>query len=308
MNQDKVSAFLYLKIESKEENYENIYPPFISKRRLKIGTFKVTSTGHKLGERFLKIIFDNALKSKVEEIYVTIFDHREEQLRLISLIEEWGFKLWGFKNTINGKERVYVRNFSKISSDNLLESYPFIDRNNCVFIVPIYPQYHTELFPDSILNNESSFDFQESQPHRNAIRKVYISRSKFSDLKKGDIILFYRTGGRFKGVISTIGVVDSIVKNIENEEKFISLCRKRSVFSNEELKNHWNYYPNLRPFIVNFLYVASFPTPKVTLDRLIELGIIKSIEDVPRGFMKIEKDKFEKFLKESRADESYFIN
>jgi len=30
--------------------------------------------GFRLGERFLKIIFDNALKQKVEEIYVTIFE------------------------------------------------------------------------------------------------------------------------------------------------------------------------------------------------------------------------------------------
>ncbi|HWV75270.1 MAG TPA: PIN domain-containing protein, partial [Pseudosphingobacterium sp.] len=106
-------AFLFLKIENEEESYHNIAPIFKPKKRLKIGTFKVTSTGYKLGERFLKIIFDNALANNVDEIYVTIFDKREEQQRLIALLEEWGFKFWGLKATENGVEKVYVRDFSK---------------------------------------------------------------------------------------------------------------------------------------------------------------------------------------------------
>ena len=68
-----VKAFLYLKREGTQENYDDITPVFPRKKRLKIGTLKVTSTGLKLGERFLKIIFDNALQYDVDEIYVTIF-------------------------------------------------------------------------------------------------------------------------------------------------------------------------------------------------------------------------------------------
>jgi hypothetical protein len=45
----------------------------------------------------LKIIFDNALQYRVDEIYVTIFDKRPEQLRLIALLEEWGFVHFGDK-------------------------------------------------------------------------------------------------------------------------------------------------------------------------------------------------------------------
>ena len=48
-------------------------------RRLKVGTFKVESTGFRLGERFIKIIFDNALHRNVDEIYVTLFTDRESQ-------------------------------------------------------------------------------------------------------------------------------------------------------------------------------------------------------------------------------------
>ena len=80
-------SFLYLKIEDKNEPYSDIEPPFSPKKRLKIGTFKVINNGFRLGERFMKIIFDHALINKVEEVYVTIFDKREEQIRLIEMLE-----------------------------------------------------------------------------------------------------------------------------------------------------------------------------------------------------------------------------
>ncbi|MEO6728422.1 MAG: PIN domain-containing protein [Candidatus Dojkabacteria bacterium] len=306
--EDKVKAFLFLKVENAGENYNDIIPAFSDKKRLKIGTFKVTSTGYKLGERFLKVIFDNALANNVDEIYVTIFDKREEQQRLVNLLEEWGFRKWGSKKTKNGVEEVYVRDFSKSISENPRECFPYIDRNSRVFINPIWPDYHTELFPDSILNNESPQDYIENEPHRNALKKVYISRSYTRNLKSGDLILFYRTGGKYAGVISTICVVENVILNISSEEEFVRLCRKRSVFDDNELKKWWNYNKYNRPFIVNFLYVDSFPKPKVNLEKLIELGVIKSINDAPRGFVQIEKAKFEVFLKEARANESYIVN
>jgi hypothetical protein len=55
-----------------------------------VGTFKVINNGFRLGERFMKIIFDNALKNNVEQIYVTIFDKRDEQKRLIEMLQRWG--------------------------------------------------------------------------------------------------------------------------------------------------------------------------------------------------------------------------
>ncbi|MCK5017748.1 MAG: hypothetical protein KAS32_11855, partial [Candidatus Peribacteraceae bacterium] len=84
-------AFLYLKYEGPAEPYPDIQPQFAPKHRLKIGTFKVILNGYKLGERFLKIIFDNALRRPIDEIYVTIFERTSDQERLIGLLEEWGF-------------------------------------------------------------------------------------------------------------------------------------------------------------------------------------------------------------------------
>jgi hypothetical protein len=66
-------AFLYLKVEDQREPYHDIAPAFTPKKRVKIGTLKVELNGFKLGERLLKVVFDNALVQRVDEIYVTIF-------------------------------------------------------------------------------------------------------------------------------------------------------------------------------------------------------------------------------------------
>ena len=57
-------------------------------RRLKCRTFKVESTGFRLGERFVKIIFDNALQRNVDEIYVTLYTDREELSALAALLKD----------------------------------------------------------------------------------------------------------------------------------------------------------------------------------------------------------------------------
>ncbi len=307
-NEISILSFLYLKIENRDEKYSDIEPAFTPKKRLKIGTFKVVSNGVRLGERFLRIVFDNALINKVEEIYVTIFDKREDQKRLIGLLEDWGFVPYGKKKSPAGEELVYKRDFSSAyNQSNPKLTYPFISKNTNIFLTPIYPEYHTELLPDSILHTESAANFVESNPHRNAISKVYISRSLEKNLKRGDMVIFYRTGGYYKSVITTIGIIDDVIFDIKDENEFILKCRKRSIFSDNELKVHWNYNKRLRPFIVNFLYVYTFPN-RINLKRLIELKIIKDVDSAPRGFQRINKEQLDIILKETKSNESFIVN
>lgn len=308
----KPIALLYLKVEDKDEDYTDMDPPFPPKRRLKIGSFKVTLNGYRLGERFLKIAFDNALRLKVDDIYVTIFDKRIEQQRLINLLEEYGFNRHGFKRVPGGSELVYVRRLDRQA--NRLKpklTYPFYSTEGRVFVVPIYPSYHTELLPDSILRTESPADFVENEPHRNAISKVYISRSIERDLRSGDVILFYRTKDRYpayhNSVVTTVGVVESVIDGIATEADFIRLCRERSVFTDAELSRHWNHSTRSRPFIVNFLYAYSFPK-RINLESLIKMGVIPSIDDAPRGFTQISVKNLKDILKESQADESLAVD
>ncbi|MBD2096230.1 hypothetical protein H6F90_13890 [Trichocoleus sp. FACHB-591] len=305
----EILAFLYLKVEDENENYRDIQPIFDSKRRLKIGTFKVVLNGFKLGERFLKIVFDNALAYNVDEIYVTVFDKTPEQQRLILLLEDWGFVRHGFKKSASAEEIVLVRDFSaKVNLENPRATHPYFSVQQNKFIVPIYPKYHTELFPDSILRTESPIDFVENKPNRNAIQKVYISRSIEKNLSPGDIIVFYRTksGGsaHYTSVATTIGVVEKVITDIPNLETFVSLCRKRSVFTDKELAEHWNYNPENRPFIVNFLYVHSFQK-RPNLKSLRENGIIL---EAPRGFERLSDESFQRLLQEANSDMRLVVN
>jgi hypothetical protein len=305
----EVVAFLYLKREGVDENYGDINPPFKRAQRLKVGTFKVVSNGHKLGERFLKIVFDNALRSNVSAIYVTIFRRTVDQVRLIRLLEDWGFVYHGTKNQI---EEVFVRDFRpRVDSKDPRRTFPYIAASAPKFVVPIKPAYHTELLPDSILKTESPRKYVDNKPNRNALSKVYISRSKERDLRTGDIIVFYRTKSDhgpayYTSVATTVGVVQEVITDIPDLKTFIDTCRKRSVFSDAELKNEWDRYRNSRPFVVNFLYVYSLPK-KPTLQILDKIGMVKA-SAVPRGFERITDESFEKLLKVSNADTRFIVS
>ena len=303
-NNGMLLSFLYLKVEDENENYSNINPQFSSKRRLKIGTFKVISNGVRLGERFMKIIFDNALKNHVQQIYVTVYDKRPEQRRLIDLLEQWGFVLWGTKGE---GELVYVRDFSpQFNIENLKSCFPYISKGRNVYVVPIYPEYHTELLPDSILNTESPEEFIEDLPHRNCINKVYVSRAMEPYPNIGDILVFYRTGGYYKSVVTTIGEVLEVKSDFLNENDFILYCRKKSVYPEQALRDMWRYSTR-KPFVVNFLYTYSFPH-RINMKELIDLKVLLGVNDAPRGFKPITKEQFEIILKETRSDESFIID
>jgi len=304
---NQIVGFLYLKVEGPREPYADIYPSFQPKRRLKIGTFKTASIGYKLGERLLKIVFDNAIKQKVDEIYVTVFPNSMECERLITLLKEFGFFLHGKKCNSYGNEDVYVRNMTPhFNPDEPKLTFPFMSRSRRVFLVAIYPEYHTSLFPDSILKTESPSDFVEHEPHRNAIRKVYISRAYCRDLRRGDILVFYRTADQkpalYHSVVTTLGLVENVHTEIRDEKHFIDLCRKRSVFSNDELRKWWHKQQgNYQPFIIEFLYTYSLPK-RPNREALLKNHIIRDPLSGPRGIEEIDNERFNKILELSQSD------
>lgn len=303
---NSLTAFLFVKIESKNsESYSEIMPVFIPKKRLKIGTLKVSSNGYKIGERFLKTIFDNAMQYSIEEIYVTLFTKRPEQDQLIEMIEEWGFKYHGLKITQNGEEKVYTRSFGKqlpINIENPKLTFPFLSRQTDKYIIKIEPQYHTELFPDSINTKEDKTKYTENEPHRNRISKVYVSHSQDRQLKSGDLIIIYRMGEttpkKYSSTVTSICIVENIQNNFSSFEEFFKACNRRTMISREDLKTKWwDKNPKNRPFVVNFLYAHSLPTPKPTLDDLNRLGVIPDILNMPRGFIKITNEQFNVLIK-----------
>ncbi len=84
---DKINAFLILKDEN--ENDTPSCPEMIKKRRLKIALLKVTDNGHKIGESFIKLSINTAIKANINEIYVTFFIEGKDSL--IALLNKFGF-------------------------------------------------------------------------------------------------------------------------------------------------------------------------------------------------------------------------
>ncbi len=302
-------AFLFLKIEGPNEPYLDISPSFCPAKRLKVGTFKVDRRGQRLGERFIKIIFDNALSNDVDEIYATIFERTEEQKLLVAMLCDWGFVKYGKKLT---GESVYVRKLvPAVDLKFPKKTFPFVSRLAPAYLTPIYPEYHTELFPDSILKTESPIDFKESSPHRNAIEKIFISRSFERNLNVGDLVFFYRTrekdrSARYSAVVTTVGVVTGVEKHISSEDEFVQLCKNRTALNQEDLKKWWGEKPYCRPFLVKFLHVASFkkrPNRKMLMDLN-----FPSMNEGPRGFTKLTDTEIRYLISLSELNSKIFVN
>lgn len=293
-NEAGIKGFLYLKIEDPDEpDYLKVEPNLTPKRRLKVGTFKIERTGFRLGERFLKIIFDNAKKHDVEEVYVTLFEHRRQEVSALKdLMQEWGFVLWGYKD--NG-EAVLVKDMKnyKENKDSKF-NYPLIKSTAQYFILPIFPQYHTDLFPDNILQNEDMRLYEENKGHRYAIEKMYLSAAYNILAAAGDMVLIYRTGvwypKHYTSVITGIAIIQDIITTTSDEER-VKICKDKSIFTEEEILAFKGRYP----IVVKLLDYQPFKIP-VRLKELREMNVV-DVFSGPRPFTKITKEQFEAICK-----------
>ena len=302
-DKNDILGFLYLKTEYEDENYSDITPAFSPKKRLKIGTFKVEASGFRLGERFIKIIFDNAIERKVDEIYVTLFTDRPELLALKDLLERWGFYVHGEKKGQESSEIVLVKKMNCYQWDKTVQyNFPNLRYEHKKLFLPIEPQYHTRLLPDSILRNE--IDLLGEEPQRYALQKVYISFSFARNMLPGDYILLYRKGttpGRkgYESVITTLGVIQEVKCDFSSKEEFFKSCENRSVFSNDELEQFWHEKRN-KLLVVRFIVVGTF-SKKVTLNYLWGKNIV-GFPNGPRSFDLIDDAQFDSIVRESATE------
>lgn len=298
---NELSGFLYIKIEEKDEQYNDIEPKFEPKRRLKIGTFKVVSTGYRLGERFLQIIFDNAINSNVDEIYVTMYDNTEELHRLKETFINWGFKEHGLKNE---KEMVLIKRMKEYDSTKTIkQNFPNINYNVRKIFLPIKPEYHTKIFPDSVLNTERKIKFDNYLGYRYALEKIYVAFSDEYNFRQGDIVLIYRMGdygkySKYSSTVTSLCVIEDVAKNIDNLNAFLKLCQNRSVFNKSKLTEFWNQY-NHKLQVIKLIYIMPLDN-KIILDRLRQLGIIAQGKGA-RSADVITENGFDTIIKESKT-------
>lgn len=298
-----LNAFLYLKIEDAIDDL--ICPKFSEKKRLKVGTFKIDAHGTKLGERFVKKIFDNATENRIDEIYVTIFEYHQS---LINLLKIFGFKYHGEKISSNGTEIVLVKIIGDIGHD-VLKDYPcVIAKNTQKHVLSILPQYHSRLFPDSILNNES-YNLLEDISHTNSIYKIYMAKmSGIRDFKIGDSVFIYRTKDDkgpafFRSVITSLCVVKEItnINDFGDFDDFYRYVNSFTIFTYEELQYFFN--TKRYPYIIKMTYNVAF-NKRVTNGKLVEIGINPDYW----GVFKVSDEDFYKILEAGSVNESLIID
>lgn len=300
-----IDGFLYLKRE--DEAVDDINPALPASPRLKVGTFKINAHGTRLGERFVKKIFDHAVENGLAEIYVTVFDKHDG---LISLLQRYGFDDYGEKPSHNGVERVFLKRTS-LEHPTPLQNYPMLDmRHGRCFLLAIHPEYHTRMLPDSILNNES-FDVVKDISHSNSIHKVYLAAMRdITQFRPGDVLLMYRTSdqrgpARYRSVVTSAGVVEES-KNIHefsDYDEFRRYCNPYSVFDEDELKNL--YATKRYPFIVRFSYNVAMKR-RVTRGSLIDNYQIP--ENIYWGVVSLDAEVARSILLEGGVNESLIVN
>lgn len=199
----KISAFLMLKEEGKEEKYNEFFKPFLPARRLKVATLKVAERGKRIGEACIKTMIQEAVLKNADEIYVTTFPKQE---RLIELLKEYGFyestcKLTQHSDGSIEEELVLVKNIKD------KKQFPYVTYSGQkAFVVPIWPQYHRLLFPEVRPYQCGIEDIKGGNSSGNAIKKVYITNGNQKQFNKWDILFFYASDER--KAITAVGVVD----------------------------------------------------------------------------------------------------
>lgn len=297
---NKIQAFLYMKIENEIDNQIN--PPIKEERILKVGTFKINPHGTKLGERFIKLIFDRMIQEKIRKSYVTIY---KKQQPLIELLKTYGFIYWGTK----GEEEVYIKNFDNIVGD-IQKDYPLINlKNNKKIILSIYPTFHTSLFPDSKLNTERDH-VVEDLSHTNCIEKIYLSgANNIIDYKKGDIIAIYRTAevgkmAEYSSVVTSICTIKDIIdiRKFKNLNDFLEFCNDRTIFKKSDLISFWN--TKRYPYLIVMLYNIALNKRIIRKELIEDIGISRMARIVA---YEITTKQIEEILELGRDDKDFIL-
>ena len=307
---NELKDFLYLKIE--EEELSDLTPALPAKKRLKVGTFKVDNDNHHTtrGERFMKKIMDMAIAEDVDEIYVTMFPTEELQ-GLIRMFEKFGFSHIADKPHEGGNaEYVLIKDMTTHVDDFKLD-YPFVKKaSSNKYVLSIVPEFHTHLFPDSILKNEKKYDLIQDVSETNSIYKIYLCWMQGTrNLKAGDKLIIYRTSDEegkayYRSVCTSVCTVCEVktYRDFENEEEFIKYTNRYSVFKEHELRR---WYKNKNYFIViKMVYNIAFTKKVINMVMKEQVGLKPKYW----GFFKLTDAQFDKLLELGEIDERYIID
>jgi len=301
---NELSGMIYLKLEYGVVS--DVEPALPDQKWLKVGTLKIVGRGTKLGERVLKKIFDTAIAENADGIYITVFDVHED---LLNLFQRYGFRRAAIKRTRNGTEIVLTRLFDNTLGD-IVSDYPLIKTLNRKFwLLAVYPEYHSQLLPDSILNNESR-EILEDVSHTNTIHKMYIGRLALTRMSPGDAVVLYRTSDNqgpayYRSVATSICVVEQVKgkRDFTSATDFVEYAKIQSVFSEDDLRDKFTAWDRL--YTAKMTYNVAF-TRRLTRGYLLDdLGI----SEQPRWDLReLTSAQFRSIAQAGNVNARYFID
>jgi len=256
-----VGAFIYLKNETEAIELTDQILPAVP--RIKIGTLRLAERyrGQRLGEGAIGLALWHWQKSKVPDIYVTVFEKRDD---LIGLFEKFGFHRVGINKN---NECVYVRNRASVDYSDPYKSFPFINPNfPKAGYVLVNDSYHDELFPYSEVKGE--LQPQLGLAVTNGISKIYVGASRPPHYNIGEPVLIYRiykgTSGapQHKSCITSFCVITDIIevksfgRYLMQFDELIARIGNKSVFNENDLLERYDKDKNV--VVIEMLYYGYF--------------------------------------------------
>ena len=308
----RIGALLIHKIE--DEAIDST-PILFTKRRLKLSTFKVSYTGYKLGELFIKLAVQYSIRNKINEMYLTHYEAGEKTDFLVDLITEFGFKKTAKLNntgeSVYLKKMIYDENEHEINPLSISKTYyPSFYEGEDVnkFIVPIIPKWHKKLFTEykEIKNTKNKKGRQPTLDEfagqfiveGNTIEKAYLSNAKSKKISSGDILLFYRSQDETS--ITSLGVVEKVFHGIQNTDEIIRLVAKRSVYSYEDIVK----IAKKPTMVILFTWHFHLSNP-LMFSELKEIGILKGR---PQSVTQITHEDYLQIKKRGHINECFVVD
>ena len=251
-------------------------------QRLKLCTVKVAEPHRRqrFGALLLKAALDNADGRGRTGLYVTVFPHHAE---LIRLLEDHGFEVTQQLTNLN--ELVMWRSLvPPPEAASELDGFEFNRRYGPrhlkldvpIHIVPIQPRWEERLFPEGRVQLELT----PVPACGNDLRKAYLSNAGTQQLMRGDLVLFYRSSDEQS--VRFVAVVEDTLRSSDAAEIF-SFVGTRTVYTAEEIEEMTRV--GRKDVLAVLIRQSRHLTPAWSLEELIANSVImrapQSIQGIP---------------------------
>ena len=232
-------------------------------------------------------------------------------LRKMMPKEYLGFSHIADKNHKDGSSEYVLVKEMRTQVNDLMLDYPFVRKaGSGKYVLSINPEYHTKLFPDSILKTEQKYDLIQDVSETNSIYKIYICWMRgVKDLKEGDKLVIYRTSdyqgpASYRSVCTSVCTVCEVktIKDFANEDAFVKYTNRYSVFNERELRG---WYRTKNHFtVVKMVYNIAFTKKVINKVMKEQVGLNPNYW----GFFKLTDAQFDKLLELGEINERYIVD